>query len=704
MRPEILFPLFADITSLAGVGAKTKQMLSRLTGERVVNMVYHLPSGIIDRRAMPSVPDMKDGQVVTVVAEIDAHIPPARPRDKNSPFKVRCYNETGFITLVFFNAYPDFLKKQLPIGQNRVISGKVERFGGEVQIAHPDYVAPLADLEKIKRVEAQYPLTAGIGRKNLLKIINDAMNRVCDLPEWIAPELIAKHSWASWKDSIFKAHNPQEEKDISKLSKHISRLAYDELLANQLALMLVRQNVSKAGGVAIKGDGSLCVALRGKLPFKLTAAQEEVIDEIIEDQSTDCRMMRLLQGDVGSGKTVVALFAALNTVEAGKQVAVMAPTEILAIQHYKWISGVLEGLPCKVGLILGKTKAKERQEALDGLKSGAINIIIGTQSLFQEKVEFVDLGLAIIDEQHRFGVDQRSALVKKGENVDVLLMSATPIPRTLTMTLYGDMECSRLLAKPMGRKEIDTRIVPAGRIGHIVEGLWRVIDKREKIYWICPLIDESEKSDLAAAEERFADLSKIFKGRVGLIHGRIKPDEREKVMLDFRDGEIDILVATTVVEVGVDVPDATVIIIEHAERFGLSQLHQLRGRVGRNDKQSSCILLYHGLGEVAAERLKIMRESNDGFRLAEEDLRLRGGGDLLGTRQSGLPEFKVADFAMHFELLKMAHEDAKSFIRSDASLSSKRGEALRTLLYLFGYDEQVRLIPAGSQAELVTVN
>jgi ATP-dependent DNA helicase RecG len=691
MRPEVLFPLFADISSLAGVGAKTKQLLARLTGDRVASVIYHLPSGIIDRRNMPAVKDMIDGSVVTVVAQVDGYIPPHKAHDKSSPFRVRCYNETGFVNLVFFHAYPDSLKKQLPMGQKRVISGKVERFNGEVQIPHPDYIAPISELDNIRKVEAQYPLTQGIGRKNLLKILKDALARVPELPEWLEPKLIQAQGWDNWKASLFKAHSPQNPEDIDKQSRHNTRLAYDELLANQLALLLVRKNINKAGGVVIKGDGRLCNRLREKLPFKLTGGQEEVIAEILADQRDSTRMMRLLQGDVGAGKTVVALFAALNAVEAGKQVAVMAPTEILASQHYNWISRVTEGMPCKVELLLGKTKGKERERILAELKSGEVSIVVGTQSLFQEAVEFADLGLAIIDEQHRFGVEQRAALAKKGAAVDVLLMTATPIPRTLTLTMYGDMECSRLTDKPAGRKEIDTRIVPASRINHIVEGLWRVIDKGEKIYWICPLIDESEKTDLAAAEERFADLNKIFKGRVGLVHGRIKGEEREKVMLDFRDGDIDILVATTVVEVGVDVPDATVIIIEHAERFGLSQLHQLRGRVGRNDKQSTCILLYHGLGEVAAERLKIMRESNDGFYLAEEDLRLRGGGDLLGTRQSGMPEFKVADFYHHFDLLKAANDDARSIIANDPDLASPRGKALRTLLYLFGYDGQVKV-------------
>lgn len=692
MRPEILVPLFADIASLSGVGPKTKQLFKHFLGERVVNVIYHLPSGITDRRNMPPIMAIQEGSVVTVIAEAQNYLSPARPHDKSSPFKVRCYNETGFLTLVFFNAYPDFIKKQLPIGEKRVISGRAERFNGEVQIPHPDYIAPLKDLESIKRVEPIYPLSAGIARKNLIKIINDALKRTVKLPEWIEEDYIRKNHWLDWQTSLNRIHHPAEAEDLQPTGRYISRLAYDELLANQLALMLVRKFVNKSGGNSINGDGSLCSKLLEKLPFKLTDGQKQVIEEIKHDQQSPERMMRLLQGDVGSGKTVVALFAALNAVEAGKQVAIMAPTEILARQHYKWISAILEGMNCKTAILTGKTKAAERNETLIGLKNGDINIIIGTHALFQENVEFKDLGLAIIDEQHRFGVEQRLNLAKKGNNTDVLLMTATPIPRTLTLTLYGDMECSRLTDKPIGRKEIDTRIVPSARIGAVVEGLWRVIDRNEKVYWICPLIDESEKSDLAAAEERFADLNRIFKGRVGLIHSRVKPEEREKTMMAFRDGDIDILVATTVVEVGVDVPDATVIIIEHAERFGLSQLHQLRGRVGRNDKQSSCVLLYHGLGEIASARLKIMRQSNDGFYLAEEDLKLRGGGDVLGTKQSGMPDFKVASLANHFELLRHANADARNIMATDPYLKTARGQALRTLLYLFGYDNQVKYL------------
>ena len=692
MRPKILFPLFSDISNLTGVGEKTRKLFKRLCGEKVINILYHLPSEVVDRRYMPDITEMQEEQVVTCIVKIEEHILPARPNDKSSPYKVRCYNKTGFLTLVFFNAYPKFLKKLLPVGKDKVVSGKVDKYAGSVQITHPDYIGSLNELEKIKKLDTVYPMTAGIGRKTLSKVIADALKKVTPLPEWIDIDHLKDNKWDGWANSIIKLHKPIEPTDICNESIYKKRLAYDELLANQLALALVRKYVNNTSGVSISGDGRLRKRLLDLLPFELTKGQEDVIAEINCDQESNVRMMRLLQGDVGSGKTVVALMAALNAVEVGKQVAIMAPTEILAVQHFNWVSEITSGLSCSVELLIGKTKAKERQNILNDLKDNKIDIIIGTHALVQDGVEFNDLALIVIDEQHRFGVEQRSTLANKGVNVDVLLMTATPIPRTLTMTLYGDMECSRLTDKPAGRKNIDTRIVPVSRLSDIVKRLNSVIDKGEKVYWICPLIEGTEQSELVAVEDRYNSLRKIYKGRVGLLHGRMKQSEREAIMKEFKEGSIDILTATTVVEVGVDIKDATVVIIEHAERFGLSQLHQLRGRVGRNDKQSSCILLYHGLGEIAKERLKIMRDSNDGFYLSEEDLRLRGGGDVLGTKQSGLPDFKVADLGSHMELLKDANKDAKHILRNDPYLQTERGKALKVLLHLFCYDKQILLL------------
>ncbi len=695
MRPEILFALFTDIKTLPGIGAKTRFLYEKLAGTRLIDLIYHLPSACIDRRAMPSIMDMKDGIVATSIVQIEEHIPPARPRDKNSPFKVRCYNETGFLTLVFFRAYPDYLKKQLPIGEKRAISGKVERFGGEVQIAHPDYIEPVSRLKDIQKIEPVYPLTAGLGQKNLRKSLTAALDKTPNLPEWIDPFFMKRNNWQSWKKSLLKAHNPETDAEIES-SPAKNRLAYDELLASQLALKIVRKHVSHVKGRSIKGGGDLRQKLLEKLPFKLTNGQEEVIKQIHADQESEERMMRLLQGDVGSGKTVVALFSALNAVEAGKQAAIMAPTEILAGQHYKWISEITDEIGINIGYLVGSIKGKQRAQLLEQLENGEIDLLIGTHALFQDKVIFKNLGLAIIDEQHRFGVNQRLSLANKGQNIDMLLMTATPIPRTLTLAMYGDMEVSLLKDKPAGRKEINTKVLPASKIDPILDGIGRVIEKGQKTYWICPLVEESELIDLAAAENRYNEFRRVFgHNKVGLVHGKMPTNERQEVMLKFRDGEIDLLVATTVIEVGVDVKDATVIVIEHAERFGLSQLHQLRGRVGRNDMNSSCILLYHALGEIAKERLTIMRESNDGFYLAEEDLRLRGGGEVLGTKQSGLPNFKIANLTEHFDLLKAANDDSKLIMQTDPDLQTTRGKALRTLLYLFEYDSQMKYLKVG---------
>ena len=711
MRPEILFPVFANITSLPGVGPKTKAHYERLTGGgRIIDLLYHRPIAIIDRRKMPPLYQMQHGDVITAVVKVDQHIP---PKNKSSPYKIICSNATGGITLVFFNAYADYLHSNLPIGQVRVISGRAETFGGSLQMPHPDYIVPEARINEVLRIEPIYPLTSGLSMRVIGKTINEAIKKTPNLPEWIAPEMLEKNNWRSWKDSITVLHNPREEAEIAIQGNILRRLAYDEILVHQLALKLNRKLLHSKKGRAIKGDGILRKILLDKLPFALTEGQKEVIKEINADQESENRMARLLQGDVGSGKTVVALFAALNAVEAGTQAVIMAPTEILAGQHYKWIEGLLQGMkgirekdsspsplnplfPSSLGaaLLTGSTKPKEREEILAKLKNGEINIVIGTHALFQDKVEFDNLGLVVIDEQHRFGVKQRAALAEKGNNCDILIMTATPIPRSLTMAIYGDMECSRLTEKPSGRKTIDTRVMPSNKIGDIVEGLKRVIEKGEKIYWICPLVEESEKSELAAVDERFSAFKRIFGDKVGVVHGRMKGDERAKTMLEFKEGNIDILVATTVIEVGVDVPDATTIIIEHAERFGLSQLHQLRGRVGRNDKQSTCILLYYGLGEVAKQRLSIMRESNDGFRLAEEDLKIRGGGDIMGEKQSGLPSFKIANLYEHSDLFQAAGRDAATHLEADPYFKSERGRALRLLFHIFEYDLQEKVLGA----------
>ena len=694
MRPEVLFPIFADIGTLPGVGARNKSKLQKLLGgDRLIDVLRHVPSHVIDRRHMPTVPEVQHGQVVTMILEVDQHFPPHR--GSRTPYKVRCRHETGFVTLVFFHAYPRTIEKQLPYGSKRLVSGQAEIFAGEIQIAHPDYILGPEAQEEVAVLEAVYPLTAGVTQKLVRKLCRVILNRVPSLPEWCTTKQLTDHGWVSWKDALLALHQPESVEQLELEHPLRQRLAYDEMLAHQLALKLTRHFVEKSKGMAIKGTGLLQSKLKQCLPFSLTAGQEQVLAEIFADQAEPHRMMRLLQGDVGSGKTVLALFAMLRAVEEGKQAALMAPTEILAKQHYAYIADLCEQLGLKAALLTAAIKGKKRKELLAALEAGEIDCIIGTHALFSEKVVFANLAMVVIDEQHRFGVKQRLALSDKGMQADILLMTATPIPRTLTLTLYGDMECSNLTEKPQGRKPIDTRIIPLGREQEVMAGLSRVMERKEQVYWICPLIEESELVDLAAANARYEALKKIYGNQVGLVHGQMKQEEREKVMQQFQQGELQILVATTVVEVGVNVPNATVIVIEHAERFGLAQLHQLRGRVGRSDQASSCILLYQALSPTAKRRLEMMRQTNDGFRLAEEDLRLRGGGDVLGTKQSGLPAFYFADFSAHFDLLKRASEDAMEIITNDPHLQTSRGEALRVLLYLFDYDAQMRYLQVG---------
>lgn len=694
MRPEILNYLFSDIAELPGVGEKTREALFRLCGSRVIDLILHFPVAIIDRTFMPDLISAPSGKVMTAVVEIEEHLP---PRNSRQPYKVICRNETGYITLVFFNPNKKYVNAALPIGQKRAISGHAERFDGYLQMAHPDYIMKAESIGQIKRIEPVYPLTYGISNKLVAKVIREALMKIPDLPEWAEENFLKKHGWTNWKTALVSAHYPKTLSDVEISAKARQRMAYDEMLANQLALALSRKSVKKQIGQEIKGDGRFNAIIKDSLPFELTSGQMEVIKEIFADMAGKARMIRLLQGDVGSGKTIVALFSMVNAVECGKQAAIMAPTDILARQHLATMQKIIKnaGLEkeIKITLLTGRDKGKNREEITAMIENGEANIIIGTHALFQEGVKFNNLALVVIDEQHRFGVKQRLLLSGKGYNTDVLLMTATPIPRTLTMTLYGDMEISALKEKPANRTPIDTRIIPAARESEIIEGLKRAIKEGNRTYWVCPLIHESEESELAAAEERFKNLKTHFGDRVALIHGEIKQEQRDKTMLAFKAGEIDVLVATTVIEVGVDVPEATIMVIEHAERFGLSQLHQLRGRVGRGLAKSSCILLYgNHLGETGKRRLTILRETEDGFRIAEEDLVLRGSGNVLGTKQSGMPDFRVAVLPEQSELLFAARDDVKIIINSDAELNTPRGKNLRTLLYLFEYDSQVKFL------------
>lgn len=698
MRPELLYPLFQPIGSLKGIGPRVAPLFQKLAGPLVVDMLWHLPSGVIDRRFRPKVAEAIPGKVATLVLTIDEHRPP--PPASRAPYRVAAYDETGTLTLVFFRAGRDYMMKLLPPGEQRAISGRIEYYNDIPQMAHPDHVAPVSELAAIQTVEPVYPMTQGLTPKTVQKAAGHALDIALAVaakaPEWLDATLVARRGWPAWGAALVAAHRPADEDAVSPLAPARQRLAYDELLATQLALFIVRAKLRDRPGRARAGEGHMRAVALERLPFSLTDAQSRALNEIAADMAKPARMLRLLQGDVGSGKTVVAWLAMLIALESGAQAALMAPTEILARQHMETLAPLAEAAGVRLALLTGRDKGRPREDLLAGLAAGDIQVIVGTHALFQDDVVFRDLGLVVIDEQHRFGVDQRLGLSAKGPDSDVLVMTATPIPRTLTLTHYGDMDISRLDEKPPGRQPIKTVVLSVQRLPEVIDAIKRAIAGGHKVYWVCPLVEESETADMAAAESRYEDLRHALGGRVGLVHGRMKAADKDAVMARFAGEGCDVLVATTVIEVGVNVPAATVMVIEHAERFGLAQLHQLRGRIGRGSEKSTCLLVYQGpLGEVARERLRVIRDTEDGFVIAEEDLRLRGAGEVLGTRQSGMPNFRVADLEVHGDLLEAASADAKLILARDPDLESERGRALRVLLYLFQRDAAVRTVRSG---------
>jgi len=693
MRPEILFKLFTPNKQLAGVGPRISALLTTVAGAHIADLLWLLPNNFIDRRFCPLISEAPNGKICTFIVTVIEHLPsPTRKR----PYRVICSDESGLVELVYFNARNDYLQEILPIDEKRIISGKVDVFNDRVQVMHPDHVVKEEDKALILTVEPVYPLTQGLTGKVLRRCIHHALNLTPNLPEWLDPNLVKQKKWLSWIDSLRAVHAPKTHEELIPTSNNRARLAYDELLANQLALAMIRRHQKKRKGRSIIGSGALKKIINANLSFVLTPNQLEVLEEINHDFQTENRMLRLLQGDVGSGKTIVAFYSILTAIEAGFQTALMAPTEILAKQHFQTLQPLAEAANIKIDILTGKMSSKDRNQIISNTKSGSIQLLIGTHALFQDDVAFKNLGFAVVDEQHKFGVHQRLALSNKGDGVDMLIMTATPIPRTLSMTAYGDLDVSILRERLPGRRAVITRAVSNERLQEVVEGISRAINSGKKAYWVCPLIEMSDKLDLAAAEERFQHLNSIFTDRVTLIHGRMKDIEKDRIMNSFRAGKVDILVATSVIEVGVDVPDATIMVIEHAERFGLAQLHQLRGRVGRGLDQSTCLLLYSSpLSANARARINVLRESEDGFVIAEEDLKLRGAGEVLGIKQSGLPHFKIADLTFHSDLLELAQKEAKLILNKDPDLVTKRGEALRILLYLFQRDNAVQYLKSG---------
>jgi ATP-dependent DNA helicase RecG len=699
MRPSLLDPLFAAISALPGIGSKLERLYRRLLDReqepRVIDLLFHLPTGAIDRRDRPKLRDVVPGKVVTVAVTIDRHRP-APPGRLRAPHLVYASDGTGDIVLTYFHARRDFLEKLLPVGATRYVSGTAAFYDGMLQMVHPDRVVDEKGLAALPMIEPVYPLTEGLGANQLRKAMDGALAKLPALPEWQDETWRLRNRFPSFRDALHGLHRPAELSDVQPDGPAWKRLAYDEFLAGQVALALVRADLRRRPGRPTAGDGRLRRKIVAALPYSLTPSQHRAVEAIVRDLAQPQRMLRMLQGDVGSGKTVVALLAAAAVVEAGRQAALMAPTEILARQHLKTVAPLARIAGIRIAILTGRERGRDRDAVLADLREGRIDLLLGTHALFQEEVAFRDLALAIVDEQHRFGVHQRLALARKGAAVDMLVMTATPIPRTLVLTYFGDMDVSELREKPAGRQPIDTRTIPLERLPEVVDAVGRALAEGQRVYWVCPLVEESEKSDLAAAEERFAVLKQRFGGKVDIVHGRMRGPDKDAAMARFASGETRLLVATTVIEVGVDVPDATVMVIEHAERFGLAQLHQLRGRIGRGSGRSTCLLLYKTpLGETAKARLAVMRESEDGFRIAEEDLKLRGEGDVLGTRQSGMPGFRIARIDTHGDMLAAARDDAHLILSRDPKLASERGRALLHLLYLFERDEAVRLIRAG---------
>jgi ATP-dependent DNA helicase RecG len=693
-RPEILFPLFGELSGLKGVGPKTAETLGHMGIEVPRDLLYTLPHSVVDRRLRDTVQGAELPATLTVEVQIGQHRP---PRTKGGAYRVQVEDARTAFQIVFFHARGDYVAKILPFGARRIVSGKVEFFDGMAQMVHPDHVLMPDEAATLPEFEPVYPLTAGITQKTMVKAATDALSRAPDLAEWIDPRLMDREKWPTWHAAMQMAHAPQGTGALSLDSPARRRLAYDELMAHQLTLALARAQRRAKPGIMTSGNGSLRHKVLTALPYRPTSAQMRAIDEITDDMASPHRMNRLLQGDVGSGKTLVAFMALLTAVEAGGQGVMMAPTEILARQHLEGLQPLAEDAGVVLELLTGRDKGSERNAKLAALKRGDIQILVGTHAVFQKDVEFSDLRLAIIDEQHRFGVRQRLELGRKGLAVDVLVMTATPIPRSLALAQYGDMDVSILDEKPPGRTPVKTALVSNERMDEVVDHLRKAVSEGRQAYWVCPLVDESEVSDLTAAEERFKSLrATLGEGVVGLVHGQMPPVDKDAAMARFVSGQTGVLVATTVIEVGVNVPNASIMVIERAEIFGLAQLHQLRGRVGRGAAASTCLLLYQPpLSETGLKRLTTLRETEDGFRISEVDLDMRGAGDVLGTAQSGLPRFRIADLERQAGLMAMAQDDARKLLLDDPTLTSDRGKAARALLYLMKQDQAIQLISVG---------
>ena len=693
-RPEALFPLFAGLDTLPGVGEKTLRAFAGLEVTRPRDLLFVLPHSVVDRRRRLSIREVTPPATLTVEVEVGAHFPPRR---KGGAARVMVRDGMTEFPLVFFHARGDWLTRQLPTGQRRVISGKIELFDGIAQMVHPDHILRLEEAASLPAFEPVYPAAAGLTQGLIRKATAAALARVPLAPEWIDQGLKAREGWPGWAEALAMAHAPAGAADLAPTAPARARLAYDELFAHQVTLALARAQSRRKPGRVTQGGGALRARVLAGLPYAPTGAQTRAVAEIAGDMAAPARMNRLLQGDVGSGKTLVAFLALLVAVEAGGQGVMMAPTEILARQHWDGLRDLAQLAGVRLDILTGRDKGAERAAKLAALASGEIGILVGTHAVFQKDVAFHDLRLAVIDEQHRFGVAQRMELGAKGLAVDVLVMTATPIPRSLALAQFGDLDISVLDEKPPGRKPVKTVLIGADRMDEVVAHLARAVAEGRQAYWVCPLVEESETVDLTAAEDRFVALrAALGDDVVALVHGQMPVADKDAAMARFATGQARVLVATTVIEVGVNVPNASIMVIEQAESFGLAQLHQLRGRVGRGAAESTCLMLYRGpLGEAARRRLQTLRDTEDGFRIAEEDLAMRGAGDLIGTAQSGLPRFRLADMERQAGLMAVAQSDARALLALDPGLDSPRGQAVRFLLWLLDQDRAIRLIGVG---------
>jgi ATP-dependent DNA helicase RecG len=669
------------------------ELVAKLVGGPLVrDLVFLPPSSAIDRRNRVSIAETRDGEIATIEAEVDGHT----PAFKSVPHRIRLRDDTGFLSVAYFRGSEDMFKRMWPVGQTRLVSGVVTFYDGMRQMLHPDHVVDPAKGEAPPAVEPVYPLTQGLPGRTLARTIGGALDAAPEVPEWLEATTVKANGWPAFRHALEKMHRPETPDDVAPESLFRTRLAYDELFARQCALRLRRAHRRKSPGRAVTGDGRFTALLLASLGFQPTGAQTRSSAEIFADMAEPAPMLRLLQGDVGSGKTLVAALAMARAAEAGLQSALMAPTDLLARQHGATLAPLLAAAGISMAVLTGRDKGKDRKAIMALLAAGELSVVIGTHALFQDEVTFHDLGLIVIDEQHRFGVSDRMRMVAKGFAPHVLVMSATPIPRTLALSIHGDMDLSVLDEKPPGRQPIRTATMPTSRMSEVIDAIADAAARGERAYWVCPLIEESEAVDLAAVQDRYEQLRERFGAGVEIVHGRMSPTSREAAMDRFRSGAAFLMVATTVIEVGVNVTEATIMVIEHAERFGLAQLHQLRGRVGRGDKQGSCVLLWKPpLGEGAKARLDAVRRNDDGFAIAEIDFRMRGAGDMLGVQQSGLPPFRLVNPEAHSKLLGAADQEARLALDRDPELASERGEAIRLALALFGYAEAAELARSG---------